>query len=154
MYVCTWRQKESRRLGGRHLKPCAVLVILSTISAPTVYFLSSYSPSLQATADRRKVRGTKSTGQRKSARQGNDVPDKENSPNPVTSAGERPRPRPIKKSTVPEHAERNNTFRGESDRDEGAAMAVEALLSMNDTIHRQSRETGVARLFGCQACNE
>jgi hypothetical protein len=111
--------------------PC--LFVLSTTSAITAYFLSSYFPSLKAMADKRKAKGTKPTGQRKSATQGtdNDVGDKENA---VTSqaqaARERPRPRPIKKSTVrsvPEHVERN---RGKPDGDEGAAMAVEALLSI------------------------
>ena len=93
-------------------------------------------------ADKRKAKSTKPTGQRKSAAQVNDsdvLADKENSQttrnlNAVTSS-ERPRPRPIKKSTVPEHAERSESiqsFGGESnglrDSDEGAAMAVEAQI--------------------------
>jgi hypothetical protein len=80
-------------------------------------------------ADKRKAKGTKpSTGQRKSARQDNEsaevVADKENS-HAVTSASERPRPRPIKKSTVRENAEG-------SEIDKGASMAVEALLSIRN----------------------
>jgi hypothetical protein len=107
-----------------------------------VYFIHNLSPntalsifllSLQAMADKRKAKDTKATGQRKSAtgslRQENDsadaVADKENSQslNAVTSARERPRPRPIKKGSV--LAER-------SEGDEGASMAVEALLSIRN----------------------
>lgn len=94
-------------------------------------------------ADKRKAKGSKPTGQRKSATQGtpsqaasdHDKADKENA---VTSASQRPRPRPIKKSVpvlVPAHTERNNIFRRESDGDEGAAMAVEALLSIQKGNH-------------------
>lgn len=90
-------------------------------------------------ADKRKAKGTKPTGQRKSAtKRHNDsalrlpadiVADKENS-HAVTSASERPRPRPIKKSTVPGNALRL-AERSERD-DEGASMAVEALLSIKN----------------------
>ena len=85
-------------------------------------------------ADKWKAKGTKPMGQQKtSARQHNDsgasvVADKENSEtlNSVTPTSERPRPRPIK-SIIPqaEHVER-------SERDEGAAMVVEALLSIQN----------------------
>jgi hypothetical protein len=80
-------------------------------------------------ADKRKAKGTKPTGQRKSARQDNEsaevVADKENS-HAVTSANERPRPQPIKKSTVRENAAEGSEI------DKGASMAVEALLSIRN----------------------
>jgi hypothetical protein len=80
-------------------------------------------------ADKRKAKSTKPTGQRKSARH---VADKENSQTAVTSEPPtgRPRPRPVKRSAVPQHAERDNTVGGESDGDEGTAMAAKALLSI------------------------
>lgn len=85
-------------------------------------------------SDKRKVKGTKPTGQQKSAGRdhNNDlaqdvVADKENSQ--TSSEWPRPRPRPIKKSTVSEH-----TDKSETQKDEGAsaAMAVEALLSIQN----------------------
>ena len=106
------------------------LFILSTTSSPTVkspFFLLS----LQAMADKRKAKGTKPTGQRKSAtgqRDNDSAADKENSQtsNAVTSSSERPRPRPIKKGTV--HSVKTERSEG----DEGASMAVEALLSIRN----------------------
>ena len=81
--ICVYRGQSFHR---RNLKSRAFFH-LSTTSAPTVPFLSSYSPSLQLVmSDKRKVKGTKPTGQQKSAGRdhNNDlaqdvVADKENS---------------------------------------------------------------------------
>jgi hypothetical protein len=152
--ICVYMKADSEGVETATAFEISCLFILFTTSAPKVYFLS-HSPSLvQTMADKRKARGTKS-GQRKFARRDTGslpppdsdvVADKENSqtPNarlPVTFASERPRPRPIKKSTVAtqavvpasEHAdsERSN-LKPASERDEGAAMAVEALLSIRN----------------------
>ena len=98
-------QKELRR---RHLKFRACLFIHYLSPNGEIYL--SYSSSLQAMADKRKAKGTKPTGQRKSARQDNDsadvVADKENSQTAATSPSEWPRPRPIKKSIVPKNGVR------------------------------------------------
>ena len=43
---------------------------------------------------------------------------------------ERPKPKLLKKKAEPQHTDRNGFIEGESDDDEGAAMAAEALLTI------------------------
>lgn len=80
-------------------------------------------------ADKRKGKGPKATGQRKSAKQLVDISNKENSLEQVVTT-ERPKPRPLKNNAEPQHTKRNSSIEGESDDDEGAAMAAEALLTI------------------------